>query len=71
VGGSFDVLAGVVRRAPRAFQVTGMEWSWRLLMEPRKMWKRYLLTNSEFIWLAIREITARHLGRPAAPSSRA
>jgi N-acetylglucosaminyldiphosphoundecaprenol N-acetyl-beta-D-mannosaminyltransferase len=66
VGGSFDVLAGFVRRAPRAFQVTGMEWSWRLLMEPRKMWKRYLLTNSEFIWLALREVLARRLGRTAA-----
>ena len=66
VGGSFDVLAGFVKRAPRVFQVTGMEWSWRLLMEPRKMWKRYLTTNSEFIWLALREIVARRLGRTAA-----
>jgi len=69
VGGSFDVLAGFVRRAPRAFQVTGMEWSWRLLMEPRKMWKRYLLTNTEFIWLALRQVLARRLGRPATPPS--
>ncbi|MBK9519495.1 MAG: WecB/TagA/CpsF family glycosyltransferase [Anaeromyxobacter sp.] len=69
VGGSFDVLAGFVRRAPRLFQVAGMEWSWRLLMEPRKMWKRYLLTNSEFIWLALRQVLARRLGRPAAPAS--
>ena len=29
----------------------GMEWAWRLLMEPRKLWKRYLTTNSEFLWL--------------------
>jgi len=63
VGGSFDVLAGFISRAPRWLQSIGMEWSWRLLMEPRKLWKRYLTTNSEFIWLAGREIAARRLGR--------
>jgi exopolysaccharide biosynthesis WecB/TagA/CpsF family protein len=56
VGGTFDVLAGYVRRAPRALQVAGMEWSWRLAMEPRRMWKRYLRTNTEFLGLAAREI---------------
>jgi N-acetylglucosaminyldiphosphoundecaprenol N-acetyl-beta-D-mannosaminyltransferase len=56
VGGSFDVLTGYVRRAPRVLQDIGMEWSWRLAMEPRKMWKRYLRTNSEFLWLAGGEI---------------
>jgi len=40
VGGSFDVLAGFIRRAPRWVQSLGMEWFWRLLMEPRKLWKR-------------------------------
>jgi len=61
VGGSFDVLAGYVRRAPRWLQAVGMEWSWRLVMEPRKMWQRYLTTNSEFAWLATREILSRRL----------
>src|SRR4051812_18289631 len=61
VGGSFDVLAGTVRRAPRWLQSAGMEWSWRLLMEPRKMWKRYLVTNSEFMLLAGREVVSRRL----------
>jgi len=56
VGGTFDVLTGNVRRAPRALQAVGMEWSWRLAMEPRKMWKRYLRTNTEFIALAAREV---------------
>jgi N-acetylglucosaminyldiphosphoundecaprenol N-acetyl-beta-D-mannosaminyltransferase len=56
VGGTFDVLTGYVRRAPRALQAVGMEWSWRLAMEPRKMWKRYLHTNTEFLGLAAREI---------------
>lgn len=69
VGGSFDALTGFVRRAPRWAQNAGLEWLWRLLMEPRKLWKRYLTTNSEFIWLAGREIIARRLGRPLATQS--
>lgn len=55
VGGSFDVLAGVVSRAPVAVQRLGLEWAWRLAMEPRKLWKRYLTTNTEFVWLVMRE----------------
>ena len=69
VGGSFDVLAGFIRRAPRWVQSLGLEWLWRLLMEPRKLWKRYLITNSEFIWFAGQEIVARRLGRPPVPQS--
>jgi N-acetylglucosaminyldiphosphoundecaprenol N-acetyl-beta-D-mannosaminyltransferase len=49
VGGSFDVLAGKTRRAPRAWQRTGMEWAYRLLQEPRRMWRRYLRTNTAFV----------------------
>ena len=59
VGGSFDVLAGYVRRAPRPLQAAGLEWAWRLFMEPRKMWKRYLLTNSEYLWRAAGEVVRR------------
>jgi N-acetylglucosaminyldiphosphoundecaprenol N-acetyl-beta-D-mannosaminyltransferase len=66
VGGSFDVLAGYISRAPRWVQSAGLEWFWRLLMEPRKLWRRYLTTNSEFLWLAGREIVARRLGRQPA-----
>jgi N-acetylglucosaminyldiphosphoundecaprenol N-acetyl-beta-D-mannosaminyltransferase len=56
VGGSFDVIAGVVSRAPKAVQSLGFEWLWRLMMEPRKLWKRYLTTNTQFIWLVLREL---------------
>ena len=63
VGGTFDVLTGYVRRAPRLLQTVGMEWSWRLAMEPRKMWKRYLYTNTEFVGLAAREIFRLRAGR--------
>jgi N-acetylglucosaminyldiphosphoundecaprenol N-acetyl-beta-D-mannosaminyltransferase len=62
VGGTFDVLTGYIRRAPRLLQALGMEWFWRLAMEPRKMWKRYLVTNSEYMWRAAREILARRTG---------
>ena len=62
VGGSFDVLAGFVARAPSWLRSLGMEWSWRLLMQPRKMWKRYLITNPEFLWSAGREAIVRRLG---------
>jgi N-acetylglucosaminyldiphosphoundecaprenol N-acetyl-beta-D-mannosaminyltransferase len=59
VGGAFDVLGGFVRRAPRWMQQCGLEWSWRLLMEPRKMWRRYLVTNTLFLGLALRAILTR------------
>ena len=55
VGGSFDVVAGVVTRAPRVLQRLGLEWTWRLLHEPRRMFRRYLVGNSRFIWLTCRE----------------
>ena len=63
VGGSFDVLAGFIKRAPQWVQSMGLEWGWRLAMEPRKLWKRYLTYNSEFIWRAGKEVFARRLGR--------
>jgi N-acetylglucosaminyldiphosphoundecaprenol N-acetyl-beta-D-mannosaminyltransferase len=59
VGGSFDVLAGFVRRAPLWMQNVGLEWFWRLSMEPRKMWKRYLVTNSLFIARTLLEAMRR------------
>jgi poly-beta-1,6-N-acetyl-D-glucosamine synthase len=69
VGGSFDVLAGFIKRAPHWVQMAGLEWLWRLMMEPRKLWKRYLTNNSEFSWLAGLEVIARRLGRPPARQS--
>ena len=48
VGGSFDVLAGKVRRAPVAWQRLGLEWLYRVRQEPRRLWRRYLVTNTAF-----------------------
>jgi N-acetylglucosaminyldiphosphoundecaprenol N-acetyl-beta-D-mannosaminyltransferase len=64
VGGSFDVLAGYIGRAPLWLQKAGLEWFWRLINEPRKLWRRYLTTNSEFVWLAGLEILGRRLAWP-------
>lgn len=55
VGGSFDVLAGITKRAPERWQRAGMEWAYRLLQEPRRMWRRYLTTNTAFLILLARE----------------
>jgi len=55
VGGSFDVVAGYVKRAPVWMQRTGMEWFFRVIQEPKRMWKRYLVGNSEFIYLILKE----------------
>ena len=55
VGGSFDVLAGKVDRAPEWFQKFGLEWLYRVLQEPRRLAWRYLRTNTIFIWRIVRE----------------
>lgn len=55
VGGSFDVISGKVRRAPRWMQDNGLEWLFRLIQEPRKMWRRYLIGNLEFLILLIKK----------------
>jgi len=56
VGGSFDVVAGLAKRAPKWMQDSGLEWLYRLIQEPRRMWKRYLIGNSVFIWYVIKEL---------------
>jgi N-acetylglucosaminyldiphosphoundecaprenol N-acetyl-beta-D-mannosaminyltransferase len=55
VGGSVDVIAGVTRRAPRPLQRLGLEWLYRLLQEPRRLARRYLVTNTRFAGLVARE----------------
>ena len=63
VGGTFDVVAGKVQRAPEWMQKSGLEWLYRVIQEPERMWKRYLITNSTFIWLLIKARVKRLLGR--------
>jgi len=59
VGGTFDVIAGLVSRAPRWMQRSGLEWAFRLAQEPRRMWKRYLVGNTKFALLVARDLVAR------------
>ncbi|PKP24556.1 MAG: glycosyltransferase [Bacteroidetes bacterium HGW-Bacteroidetes-2] len=55
VGGSFDVFAGKTKRAPLWIQKIGMEWFYRFLQEPKRMWKRYLIGNTKFLFLVLKE----------------
>jgi N-acetylglucosaminyldiphosphoundecaprenol N-acetyl-beta-D-mannosaminyltransferase len=56
VGGTFDVVAGKVRRAPEWMQHYGLEWLYRVIQEPGRMWRRYLTTNLQFTCLLLKAI---------------
>lgn len=68
VGGSLEVLAGRRLRAPLWVQRAGLEWSYRLLQEPRRLWKRYLVEDAAFVPILAREWRSRHRGRRRARS---
>ncbi len=70
VGAAFDFFTGRVRQAPRAWQRLGLEWAFRLLQEPRRLWRRYLLYNPLFLALVARQLVQRGLGRAAADAQR-
>lgn len=55
VGGSFDVIAGKTTRAPKWMQKVGLEWFYRFIQEPRRMFKRYIGGNIKFIFLILKE----------------
>lgn len=65
VGGSFDILGGITKRAPVWMQKSGLEWAYRLWQEPKRMWKRYLVTNSMFIALLCKEWLMTLFGKRA------
>ena len=50
IGGSFEILSGKLKRAPAWMQSCGLEWAYRFMQEPARLWKRYLIGNAEFIW---------------------
>jgi len=56
VGAAFDFHAGRVRQAPPWLQEKGLEWLFRLLMEPRRLWRRYLWHNPRFVALVARQL---------------
>lgn len=55
IGVSFEFVAGIVKRAPVWIQKVGFEWLWRLLHEPKRLWKRYLIDDMKFFWLVLRQ----------------
>ena len=59
VGGAVDILAGVTRRAPMAWQRLGLEWLYRIVQEPRRMVRRYVVTNVKFLALLLRAMARR------------
>jgi N-acetylglucosaminyldiphosphoundecaprenol N-acetyl-beta-D-mannosaminyltransferase len=59
LGGAFPVYAGLHKRAPSMIRSTGLEWLYRLIQEPRRLWRRYLDTIPLFIWLAGKQILIR------------
>jgi N-acetylglucosaminyldiphosphoundecaprenol N-acetyl-beta-D-mannosaminyltransferase len=59
VGAAFDYHAGTLRRAPLWAQRAGLEWLFRLASEPRRLWRRYLVTNTLFAWAALRQLLSR------------
>lgn len=55
IGGSFELIAGFRKRAPLVIQKMGFEWLWRLCIEPRRLWRRYLVGNCIFVLVVFRQ----------------
>ena len=56
IGAVFDFFAGTVERAPIWWQEHGLEWLYRLMKEPKRMWRRYIIGNSLFLWNMVKEV---------------
>jgi N-acetylglucosaminyldiphosphoundecaprenol N-acetyl-beta-D-mannosaminyltransferase len=54
IGGSFEILSGKLDRAPIWMQSIGLEWAYRLCQEPARLWRRYLIGNTQFVWYIAR-----------------
>ena len=55
IGAVFDFFAGTMKRAPMWWQDHGLEWLYRLLQEPKRMWRRYIIGNALFLWNMVKE----------------
>jgi exopolysaccharide biosynthesis WecB/TagA/CpsF family protein len=67
VGAAFDFHAGIVPMAPSWMQKRGLEWLFRLCRDPRRLWRRYLVTNTQFAMKLCRALLARYLTNNALP----
>jgi N-acetylglucosaminyldiphosphoundecaprenol N-acetyl-beta-D-mannosaminyltransferase len=63
VGAAFDFIAGTKPQAPRWMRKVGLEWFFRLMTEPKRLWRRYLVNNTLFIWYVGVEMVQRLLRR--------
>ena len=61
IGAVFDFYAGTATRAPKWWQQHGLEWLYRLMIEPRRMWRRYVIGNPLFIWNVMKEVKSEEL----------
>lgn len=68
VGAAFDYLAGTKRAAPRLLRHIGLEWLFRLAVEPRRLWRRYAVGNAVFLRLLLRDALQRRLSHPRGAS---
>ena len=59
IGAVFDFYAGTVKRAPLGWQRNSLEWLYRLLMEPQRMWRRYIIGNAKFLYYIYKEYRER------------
>ena len=67
MGGSFDVMANLVKRAPVWVQRIGFEWAYRVMQEPRRMFWRYATTNARCLWIFMGALVFRQNGsKPSA-----
>lgn len=67
LGGAFPVFAGVQKMAPAWIRSAGLEWGYRLMQEPGRLWKRYGTTNLQFAWLALKQLATSSSRAQAAP----
>jgi N-acetylglucosaminyldiphosphoundecaprenol N-acetyl-beta-D-mannosaminyltransferase len=71
VGAAFDMNSGRLKRAPNWMQENGLEWLFRLLTEPRRLWRRYIINGSKFIWAVwVEHLVPRIFKRPVVGSAR-
>ena len=61
IGVSFELVSGLVSRAPKWMQQAGLEWLFRLIAEPGRLWKRYIIGNAIFVWLVLKQILSTRI----------
>lgn len=70
IGVSFELVANMVQRAPQKMQQWGLEWLFRLVVEPGRLWKRYIMGNPQFIWLVLMQRLGVYSTKPFSTTVR-